>query len=95
VTATGEAHQGKVNAVTVGKLAGRPIAISDGNDRTVRMWDLEAGGPLGGPLVGHRRKVLAVAVGELRGRPIAVSASDDFTVRVWDLTAGGPLGGPR
>jgi eukaryotic-like serine/threonine-protein kinase len=31
-----EAHQGKVNAVAVGTLHSRPIAVSGGNDRTLR-----------------------------------------------------------
>ena len=80
--------------MAVGELDGRPIAVSGGGDKLVRVWDLAAGGPLGEPLVGHDDWVKAVAVGELGGRPVAVSGSIDGTVRVWDLAAGGPLGGP-
>jgi hypothetical protein len=47
----------------------RPIAISGGNDCTIRVWDLDAGQPLGGPLV-HDRFVNAVAVGELQARSL-------------------------
>jgi len=78
----------------VGKLGGRPIAVSASDDFTVRVWDLAAGGPLGRPLEGHDSIVNAVAVGELDGRPIAVSGGCDKLVWVWDLAAGGPLGGP-
>jgi Protein of unknown function (DUF3592) len=60
----------------------------------VRVWDLAAGGALGGPLVGHDDWVLAVAVGGLGGRPVAVSGGIDGMVRVWDLAAGGPHGLP-
>jgi WD40 repeat protein len=59
-----EGHKGTVNAVAVGALGGRPIAVSGGNDRMVWVWDLEAGGRLGGPLVGHDDWITAVAVGE-------------------------------
>jgi hypothetical protein len=80
--------------VDVGELGGRPIAVSGGNDNSVRVWDLDAEELAYEPLVGHDGNVLAVAMGSLGDRPIAVSASDDCTVRVWDLEAGKPLGRP-
>ena len=55
-----------------GNLRGRLIAASGGNDRTIRVWDLnKVGPPLGPPLQGHRRKVRSVAIGGLRERPSA------------------------
>ena len=87
-------------ATRLGQRGGRRGAAMAARSRsraattsTVRVWDLAAGGGVGGPLVGHNGWVLAVAVGE-RGRPIAVSGGLDGTVRVWDLAAGGSLGGP-
>jgi WD40 repeat protein len=70
------------------------VAVSGGADRTVRVWDLAAGAPLGEPLTGHSDRILALAVAEVEGRPVAVSAGWDGTVRVWDLAAGAPLGEP-
>ena len=61
------------------------MAVSGGDDRTVRVWDLASGTPAGDPFTGHDGAVRAVAVGELDGRPVAVSGGDDRTVRVWDL----------
>jgi uncharacterized protein DUF3592 len=66
--------------VAIGKLSGRPIAVSGGTDDTMRMWDLEAGRPLGGPLV-HDHFVNAVAVGELHDRLLAASGDAAETVR--------------
>ncbi len=84
-------HDGSVRAVALGELDGRAIAVSGGDDGTVRVWDLAAGTALGAPLTGHTGHVQAVAVGELDGRAIAVSGGDDGTVRVWDLAAGEQL----
>ena len=78
-------HTGLVNAVAVGELDGRPVAVSGGADGTVRVSDLASGTPAGDPLTGHAGWVRAVAVGELDGRPVVVSGGDDGTVRVWDL----------
>ena len=68
--------------------------MSGGDDKTVRVWDLDTGEALGSPLRGHRGWVTAVAVGTLGGRPIAVSGGDDGTVRAWDLEQAGPWGEP-
>ena len=46
-------HHGEVNAVAVGERNGRPVIVSGGIDRTVRVWDLESGEPVLGPLTGH------------------------------------------
>jgi WD40 repeat protein len=83
-----------VQAVAVGELDGRPVAVSGAYDGTVRVWDLARGSPVGQPLTGHTSEVRAVAVGTLDGRPIAVSGDNHRTVRVWDLARGTPVGQP-
>ena len=87
------AHR-RVNAVAVGELDGSPIAVSGGDDGTVRIWDLATGAQRGEPLTGHDDAVYAVAFGELDGSPIAVSGGDDGTVRIWDLATGAQRGEP-
>jgi len=79
-------HDGWVLAVAIGELGGRPIAVSGGLDDTVRMWDLAAGGPLGGPLA-HDGFVNAVALGELHDRSLAASSDAAETVRPVVATA--------
>ena len=66
-------HDGAVCAVAVGELDGRPVAVTGGDDGTVRVWDLATGAQRGEPLTGHDGSVRAVAVGELDGRPVVVT----------------------
>jgi WD40 repeat protein len=87
-------HDGWVNAVAVGQRHDRPVIISGGADETVRVWDLESGELVLGPLTGHSGAVDAVAVGERYGRSVIVSGSYDGTVRVWDLESGDLTLGP-
>ena len=87
-------HDSGVLAVAVGDRHGRPVIVSGGHDGTVRVWDLESGEPVLGPLTGHDDIVRAVAVGDRHGRPVIVSGGDDRTVRVWDLESGEPVLGP-
>ena len=42
-----------VRAVAVGELEGRPVVVSGSADRTVRVWDLATGAPVGDPFTGH------------------------------------------
>ena len=42
-------HDGSVNAVACTTLNGRPVAITGGDDLTVRMWDLTTGDPIPAP----------------------------------------------
>jgi WD domain, G-beta repeat len=53
-------HDDSVNAVAVAELKGRPVVISGGDDRTVRVWDLTTGAPVGDPFTGHGGLVNAV-----------------------------------
>jgi WD40 repeat protein len=78
-----------VTAVACAQLDGRPIAVTSGQDRTVRIWDLTTGIPISGPLVGHTDSVTAVACTQLDGRPIAVTSGRDHMVQVWDLAGSG------
>ncbi|WP_449064453.1 WD40 repeat domain-containing protein, partial [Planomonospora algeriensis] len=78
-------HEGPVLAVASLVVGGRPVAVTAGADRTVRVWDLEAGRQVGGPLTGHTDRVWSVATATVDGRPVAVTAGADHTVRVWDL----------
>ncbi|MGP4992710.1 trypsin-like peptidase domain-containing protein [Glutamicibacter ardleyensis] len=88
-------HQGAVLAVTLGRLSGRDIIVSAGEDGTVRRWD-KHGAAVGKPSEGHQGAVLAVTLGRLSGRDIIVSAGEDGTVRCWNehgAAVGEPLEG--
>ena len=64
------------------------MVVSGGDDRTVRVWDLATGAPVGDPFTGHTGGVARWRSAELDGRPVVISGSDDGTVRVWDLATG-------
>ncbi|MGD9526623.1 hypothetical protein [Pseudonocardia sp.] len=87
-------HDGPVRVLATGRLDGRAIVVSGGQDATVRVWDVATGEPVGAPMTGHTDAVHGLATAQLLGRAVAVSAADDGTVRVWDLATGGPVGAP-
>ena len=87
-------HDSAVTAVAIGTVDGTPVAVSGGEDGTVRVWDLRAGAARGHPLAGHEGAVLAVAAGQVHGVPVAVSGGADGTVRVWDLRTAAARGEP-
>ena len=80
--------------MATGHLDGRPVIVSGGSDKAIRIWDTATGKPVGDPLTGHTGRVTAVAIGQLDGRPIIVSGSSDKTLKVWDAASGKPLGDP-
>ncbi|MFC3383642.1 WD40 repeat domain-containing protein [Couchioplanes azureus] len=74
---------------------GRVVAVTGSSDKTVRVWDLVTGTPVGQPLTGHTDSLWAVATAVLPdGRLVAVTGSSDRTARVWDLVAGTSVGQP-
>lgn len=89
-------HDGFINAVVLGSVDRRPVAITAGADRTARIWDLTADQPLSG----HTGSVECVTMGRIRQRCLALTGSTDTTAVLWDLDAGGkqdglPLAGHR
>ena len=87
-------HTAQVRAAACTDFEGRPIAVTAGDDGTVRVWDLAAGRAMGDPMLGHEGIVRAVACTQVNGRTVAVTAGVDGTVRVWDLAAGRAMGDP-
>jgi hypothetical protein len=87
-------HTERVCSVATGVVEGRPVAVTcSSDDRTVRVWDLATGRPVGELPIGDS-EVRAVATGVLRGRTVVVAGSRNGTVRVWDLATGHPVGSP-
>jgi hypothetical protein len=78
-------HTNTVESLSTTQLDGRPVIVSGSGDKTVRVWDLATGAPIGQPLTGHTHFVQSVATAQLNGRPVIVSGSDDASIRVWDL----------
>ena len=88
ITFSAEGHLNSICAVTV-TPDGKRI-ISGSRDKTIRIWDLESGAPIGKPIEGHSNYVTAVAVTP-DGKRI-ISGSYDNTIRVWDLETGTQIG---
>jgi len=84
------AHTGRVEKITFSPDG--QILASAGWDKSVILWDVLTGQPLGKPLTGHTDKVLSVAFSP-DGRILA-SGSADLTIRLWDVATGQPLGPP-
>ncbi|MFC7592169.1 hypothetical protein ACFQYP_56920 [Nonomuraea antimicrobica] len=76
-----------MDGVAFTTLDGRPVAVTAGTDRTVRLWDFTTGQQLH-VFTGHTDFVWSVDLAMLNGRPVAVTGSSDGTVRVWDLRFG-------
>lgn len=84
-----EEHEGPVHAIAV--TPNGKFIVSGSRDRTIRIWDLLKGTPIGETIEGHNGPVFAVAVTP-NGKRI-VSGSWDKTIRVWDMVTGAPVGG--
>lgn len=85
-------HAGPVMSVALRRFEGRTIAVTCGDDGTVRSWDVERGVPYGDVLVGHTGWVMSVAFSDSPDRLIAISGSSDGTIRRWDVIGGKQIG---
>lgn len=80
-------HHGQITAVAALMTGGRAVAVTGGQDGTLRAWDATTGTPLGAPVLAHTAKVGAVTLTEVAGAPVAISASADGTFHTWPLPA--------
>jgi WD40 repeat protein len=49
-----------VTALAFGDVAEYSIAVTGGDDSTVRLWDLSSGAQLGEPLIGHTNDITSL-----------------------------------
>jgi WD40 repeat protein len=83
-----EGHSGPVYSVAFSN-DGRRVG-SGSYDSTIRIWDVEIGKTLMGPLKGHSDCVSSVAFSNDGSR--FVSGSDDNIIRIWDVKTGKIMG---
>jgi WD40 repeat protein len=79
-----------LTAVRITMIAGAPVAITAGADRSVQAFNLVDRRRAPTLLGRHDDEALAVAVGTVGGMPVAASAGLDGAVRVWDLSGRRP-----
>ncbi|MEV0971456.1 WD40 repeat domain-containing protein [Microtetraspora glauca] len=78
-----------VTSVAVGELDGRPVAVSAGVERTIRVWDRATLKPIGDPIPGNG----PVAYGSVNGRSV-ILGQGHRSLRMWDATTHRLIGGP-
>ncbi|MFD9903730.1 hypothetical protein [Streptomyces sp. NPDC059063] len=83
VRRVGTGH-GRVTDLTFTRLARRPVLVSVGTDRAVRVTD-QNGAEVVPPLTGHTGRIDALCVGRVDGRSVAVTGGVDNSIAVWDL----------
>lgn len=83
---TMEGHSGGINGLCI--MPDGRKAVSASNDKTIKVWDIEAGEELR-TLTGHSESVNRVCITP-DGR-MMVSATQDKTLKVWDMETGEEL----
>lgn len=87
-------HRGTVLWGCWGQVRGRPVLVTGGTDRAVRLWDPAGREPQPGRLlpIDHAGAVLWGCWGQAGGRPVLATGGTDSTVRLWDVEMHAPLG---
>jgi WD40 repeat protein len=83
-----KAHNGRVATVNIGRIGGRPVAVSGGDDGTVKLWDIGSRQPVGVLRRRHDGAVNTAVIGDCFGDPVVVSAGSDGMIHCSDLAEG-------
>jgi WD40 repeat protein len=76
-------------ALAVAEVQGRAVAVTSGDDGTVRVWDLTTQEQIGTALGNRCRGARMAAAGTVNGRPVlATSGRDDRAVCLHDVETG-------
>ncbi len=98
-------HDKFVLCVATSTINGRAVAASGGTEESPRLWDLDAGAPIGrqptrrpgkdGASEPDQGRITMVGFTHFHGEPVLVSKRGyDWTLDVWDPETGEPLGEP-
>lgn len=86
-------HEATVRGVATAVVKGRCLAVTGGDDGSVRVWDLDGERGTGDLPAGRARPVQKFAVAVVDGRSVVVTADPDG-LRILDLDDGGQIGEP-
>lgn len=89
----GHPLRGHVEDITAAAFTGRAdtsLAVTVGQDRTARIWDLTADQPV----EGHARPVCSSAFATVHGRALVLTGGEDGTARLWDPRTRAQVCGP-
>lgn len=87
-------HGADVTAIAACVVDEVPIAVSGGDDGTLRIWNLIASQAISPALEAHKGRISAIATGTVDDEPVAVSGGLDHKLCMWDLRSGTRLGDP-
>ncbi|MEU6806052.1 WD40 repeat domain-containing protein [Streptomyces neyagawaensis] len=87
-------HLDTVRGTAMAVVKGRHLAVTGGNDRSVRIWDFDGGVETGSLLTHHAEPVRHFTTAVVDGRTVMVTGDWDKKVRIRDLDDGGQIGAP-
>jgi WD40 repeat protein len=85
------AHHGRATAITTVSVDGRTYLATVGDDRVLRLWDLDSPRfdiAVGEIDLGRRHNPTAICTVSFQGRPALATAGHDGAIRLWDPTTG-------
>ncbi|KAG8853059.1 hypothetical protein FRB96_008437 [Tulasnella sp. 330] len=85
---TASKHSDQIRCVAISP--DRKTIVSGSQDRTLHLWDVTTGAPVGQAMKRHVGAVICLAV--FPDSRTIVSGSQDRTLRLWDATTGAPIG---
>ncbi|MGN9790297.1 caspase family protein [Streptomyces sp. OZ13] len=86
--ASSDGHTRAVAAVSCAHLRGRPVVVTTGGDRTIRVWRMDDGAPALDHITDGVSGFEGVVAAEAGGRTLALTQAANRPTEVWDLTSG-------